>query len=583
MSFNNCSKTEMDNLPIYELKQKLTICNKNFTFINWLKIHYQNFIDSNPENLENSNSLKIQNPVDLISNQNPEKFLRYEILQNQLDLINNQNPAKFLTNENPENQNPISFSIFKNSENYQNSNDQIYAFISSILIFLICILLLNMISNYLSKILKKIDKKYNMSLVIISLLFMILNFSDDFMVLIFNRQKNDFFQFGLGYLMCNFLIFTCIIFGLIVFYVKIDLKQFKIIFFKDIFFIGIFFILVSIFGFLEIPYFVLAFLLLSLYLIYFIYSIFFFELRFIIKKNSEDKELVKENKDNLKEEEDIEENEKKELQTKKDENLEETTIKSEIWEIDTNLPYKLLYRVFISPIKLFFLLTIPYPENPLIKSNMYYLIIFLSNLTNMTLIFLFFEITIKIKLILMIASISLLITITLYIALKFEIVKKNIFLINIFFSILSLLIWMNLFIIFLLEVVYYFNFLFDHNSSFLNVFLPAYVNCISDFFTILSIVKINNGVLAFLSIFSYQVFFLYTGLFIILIFGNGFYFNIFYYLNGYAFVLVLFFFAIGSLAIHAVYGLVFQGKYFKYIFVFWFFYIFAALFLSLVI
>ena len=585
MSFNNCSKTLLDNLPISELKKKLTDCNENFTYINWIKIHYKNFINSNSENLETSNSpIKIPNPLNLIKKQNSGKILKYENIQN-----------------------PINFLNYKNSENYQNSN-QIYIFIFSILIFLLCILFLNMISKYFSKISQNIDKKYSISLVISSLLFLVLNFSDDFCVLILNSKKENFFVFGLGYLLCNFLLITCPIFGFIVFFVEIDLKKFKVVFFKDICFIGIFFFLVYFFGFLEIPYFYLAFLLLSVYLIYFFYSILYFEQRFIIKNDLEDKELIKENGDNLKKEnkdnlkkenednqikEDIEENQKKEdiEENQKKEDIknqkkevnskkeEKTTIKSEIWEINTNLPYKILYRIFITPIKLFFLLTIPYTQNPLTKSNFYYPLIFLTNLIP---IFLCFEISAKNLLI--IALISLLITITLYLSLKFEIIKKNIFLINIFFSILSVLSWMNLLTIFLLEVVYYLNFLFDHESSFLNVFLPAFVNCITDFFSILSIINIDNGILAFLSIFSYQVFCLYTGLFIILVFGSDFYFNIFDYFKGeYGFVLILFFFAIGSFLIHTVYGLVFQGKYFKYSFVFSVFYIFVAFYLSLII
>ena len=344
MSLNTCSKSLLDSLSITDLKKSLINCNTNFTYINWINLHYKNTLNQNPET-----------------------------------------PA-FITN-------------IKNSKTEENPNFHLFLLIVSILICFLIIMILNTLSNYMSKIFQRISKKYNISLVLSSLLFMIINFSDDFMILFLNSKKKEFFLFGIGYLMSNFLVYSCAIFGIIVFLKKIELKNFKILFIKEIFFIAIFFILVLVFGFFEIVNYYLAFLILSVYLIYFFYSVFYFEQKFIPEKTLQ-KELIDENRngssDNnseLKDEENkknnLEEDIEKNIQNEKSKSKEDTennnnstiieeikknqekeisfqnkkpeisTIKSEIWDTDKNLPLKILYRFIITPIKLIFLLTIP--------------------------------------------------------------------------------------------------------------------------------------------------------------------------------------------------------------------------------
>ena len=143
---------------------------------------------------------------------------------------------------------------------------------------------------------------------------------------------------------------------------------------------------------------------------------------------------------------------------------------------------------------------------------------------------------------------------------------------------------MNFFTVFLLEVIFYLNFILDHNSTFLNIFLPSFANCISEFFYILSVIKLHNGILCFLSIFSFQVFGLFFGFFLILVFNGNNDFLIFKSFKGiYAFVDVLLLFSVLAVFLHFFYGVFMKGKYNKYFFAVSFFYFFIAFYFSIVL
>ena len=141
---------------------------------------------------------------------------------------------------------------------------------------------------------------------------------------------------------------------------------------------------------------------------------------------------------------------------------------------------------------------------------------------------------------------------------------------------------MNFFTVFLLEVIFYLNFILDHNSTFLNIFLPSFANCISEFFYILSVIKLHNGILCFLSIFSFQVFGLFFGFFLILVFNENGDFLIFRGFKGiYAFVDVLLVFSAVAVFLHLIYTVFMNGVYNRIFFVLSFFYFFVAFYFSI--
>ena len=519
MSEINCSRSALDLLTPSELANALIKCSEKFTYINWLSLHY--------------------------------------------------------------------LKLTKNS---------VLIIIYSLTILILSLICLDILSHFLTQAFNKIGKKYNISLVLSSLLLMIItNFSDDFLVLELNKEKENYFLFGLGFILSNFLIYSCLFTGYVIFFSKIDLKKNKFIFFKDVFFLFMFFFAIFYVGFGNLDsYFI--FLILIVYIFYVIYTIFYFEYLFLDEKNDKiDKDIENDNKTEILEEgstikikdfekeenklknENKEENEKSENE-EEDENKHEDLfklIKKEIWDTDKNLLYKIFYRLLL-PIKTLFLLTIPNLHNPLIKTNYKYCLIFFSSFSSI-----FFFTELSEKTVIFFFLMSLLITISIFIIQKKNSIKKKTEnLIFIICSLLSAVSWMNLTSVFLLEVVFYLDFLKDYKSPFLNIILFSTVSCTSEFFSIISVLNVKNGLLSFLSIFSYQIFNLYVGMFFILYFGKPYNFNIFKDFGDYVFVKVLLFFGFGSLFIHLGYTFFTRWKYSQFFFVISFFYFFAAFYLA---
>ena len=199
------------------------------------------------------------------------------------------------------------------------------------------------------------------------------------------------------------------------------------------------------------------------------------------------------------------------------------------------------YILFI--FKTIYIFSVPHEKNSLLETFSKYIIIFSSFLSSY---FLFGNLK-------KVIIVSLTLTLFLFILFQIEKIYYKRKIIYNFLTIFSSICFINFFTTILLENIFYISFLLNINKTFLSMIVISIGNCIGDLFSGIALAKLGDGLIAFLSTFSGQIFNVYMGIAINMIISKNYHFSIFegqdYFLVKYLFV-----FSYGVMFLHLVYG-----------------------------
>ena len=200
------------------------------------------------------------------------------------------------------------------------------------------------------------------------------------------------------------------------------------------------------------------------------------------------------------------------------------------------------------PFKLLYLLSTPYKKNPLLKTRLKYIIIFFSLSTT----YFFFK---SKKILIFSLSTTILLTLIFQIK-KINLQKKKI--IYNFLTIISSISWINFYTTILLDSIFYISFLLNINKTFLSMIIISLGNCTGDLFSGIALAKNGDGILAFFSTFSGQIFNVFVGIGCHVLLKGDFRFFIFEVRTGLDFFLMmwLFFFVFAVLVLHLFYAVI---------------------------
>ena len=225
------------------------------------------------------------------------------------------------------------------------------------------------------------------------------------------------------------------------------------------------------------------------------------------------------------------------------------SLKTEFWNKKED---NLFFRILNIPIKIPFLLTIPFETNPLFLTNLKYILVFFS----FTISIFIFKKKSQIYRILIISSI---VTIIFSILSFFNSFKKHHKTIFHFLTLYTSICWMNLITQILLEIIFYYSFLLEINETFLSMIIISSGNSMGDLFSVVALSEIGDSLLAFLAVFSSQSYNFYIGLALNMIFGKQFVFDIFEFegerRHTGLLIRYLVFFSFFVLLLHFIYGL----------------------------